>query len=167
MKKWMTWILFLALLWPLAASGAEKSMGKIAVASDQKAVTGPVGFRMGRSSFYLLFDEEGKFLEAIANPFKDAGGNVAAKSGKSALDSLRFDDKGGVTGGIETPSKEDRGKIWDSLLGFLSSKGITVVVAEQFGYEIVKEMKERGITGIEFKGQAVNAVKKALQSAKK
>jgi predicted Fe-Mo cluster-binding NifX family protein len=53
------------------------------------------------------------------------------------------------------------------MLGFLASKGITVVVAEQFGYEIIREMKERGITCIEFKGQAVDAVKKALPFAKK
>ena len=166
MKKWMILFLVAALMGPLAVSAGEKNTGKIAVASDEQAVTGQVGFRMGRSAFYLLFDGNGKFLEAIGNPFKDAGGNAAAKSGKSALDSLRFDEKGGLTGGIETPSREDRNKIWNSLMGFLSSKGITVVVAEQFGYEIVKEMKERGIACIEFKGQAVDAVKKALQSAK-
>jgi len=167
MKKWMTWILFLGLLWSLAASAAEKSMGKIAVASDEKTVTSPVGFRMGRSSFYLLFDGKGKFLEAVENPFKDAGGNAAGRSGKSALDSLRFDEKGGLTGGVETLSRDEREKIWNSMLGFLSSKGITVVVAEQFGYEIIREMKERGITCLEFKGRTVDAVKKALQSGEK
>ena len=72
-----------------------------------------------------------------------------------------------MTGGIETPSREDRNKIWNSLLGFLSSKGITVVVAEQFGYEIVKEMKERGITCIEFKGKSVDGAEKASLSVKR
>ncbi len=167
MKKWTIWILFLALMGPLAVSAAEKNTGKIAVASDEKTITGPVGFRMGRSSFYLLFDGKGKFLEAIDNPFKDAGGNAAGRSGKSALDSLRFDEKGGLTGGIETPSKEERDKIWNSMLGCLASKGIRVVVAEQFGFEIVREMKERGITCIEFKGKSVDGVKKALLSSKK
>ena len=165
MKNWMPWILFLVLLVPLAASAAEKNTGNIAIASDDQAVTGQVGFRMGRSSFYLLFDGKGMFLEAIDNPFKDAGGNTAGRSGKSALDSLRFDEKGGLTGGIETPSREDRDKIWNSLLGFLKSKGITIVVAEQFGYEIIQAMKEKGITCVGFKGRTVDAVKKALQSA--
>ena len=167
MKNWMPWILFLALLVPLAVSASEKNTGNIAIASDDQAVTGQVGFRMGRSSFYLLFDGKGMFLEAIDNPFKDAGGNAAGRSGKSALDSLRFDEKGGLTGGIETPSKGDRDKIWNSLLGFLKSKGITIVVAEQFGYEIIQAMKEKGITCVGFKGRTVDAVKKALQSAEK
>jgi len=167
MAKWIILVLLAAFMGPSAVSAAERDTGKIAVASDEKAITGPVGFRMGRSSFYLLFDGKGKFLEAIDNPFKDAGGNAAGRSGKSALDSLRFDEKGGLTGGIDTPSKEERDKIWNSLLGFLNSKGITVVVAEQFGYEIIREMKNRGIRCVEFKGRSADAVKKVLQSSKK
>jgi predicted Fe-Mo cluster-binding NifX family protein len=162
----MILILIVAFMRPLAVPAEEKGVGKIAVASDVKTITGPVGFRMGRSPYYLLFDSQGKFLEAIDNPFKDAGGNAVGRSGKSALDSLRFDEKGGLIGGVETPPKEEREKVRNSLLDFLTSKGVTVVVAEQFGYEIIREMKERGITCIEFKGKSVDAVKKALQSAK-
>jgi hypothetical protein len=164
MKKWMILILLLAYLVPLAASAGEKSMGKIAVASDGKNIMEPVGFRMGQSSFYLLFDGQGRFLEAIDNPFKNAGGNAAGRSGKSAVDSLRFDEKGGLIGGVETLPKEEREKIWSSMLGFLTSKGVTVVVAEQFGYEIVRAMKEKGIACVEFKGSSTDAVKKAQQT---
>ncbi len=167
MKKWMILILLLAYLVPLAASAGEKSMGKIAVASDGKTITEPVGFRMGQSSFYLLFDGQGQFLEAIDNPFKNAGGNAAGRSGKSALDSLRVDEKGGLIGGVETLPKEEREKIWNSMLDFLMSKGVTVVVAEQFGYEIVRAMKEKGITCVEFKGRSVDAVKRAQQTVNK
>jgi predicted Fe-Mo cluster-binding NifX family protein len=163
MKQFLMWALSVSLLFSGWAVAAEKNVGKIAVASDEKTITGAVGSRMGRSALYLLFDGKGKFLEAIDNPFKDAGG----RSGKSSLDSLRFDEKGGLTGGIETPSKEEREKIWDSLLGFLAAKGITVVVAEQFGYEIIRVMKERGITYVEFKGRSVDAVKKACNLQKK
>ena len=167
MKKWMILILVLAVMGPLAVYAGENGAGRIAVASDVKTITGPVGFRMGRSPYYLFFDEQGKFLEATDNPFKDGGANAAARSGKSALDSLRFDEKGGLIGGVETPPKEEREKVWNSWLDFLTSKGVTVVVAEQFGYEIMKEMKERGITCIEFKGKSVDGAKKASQSAKK
>jgi hypothetical protein len=167
MKKWTILILVLAFMGPLTASAGEKSTERIAVASDAKTITGPVGFRMGQSSFYLLFDGEGEFLEAVDNPFKDAGGNAARRSGKSALDSLRVDEKGGLIGEIETLPKEEREKVWNSMLGFLTSKGVTIVVAEQFGYEIIKEMKERGITCIEFKGKSVDGAKKASLSAKK
>ena len=166
-KRIIWWLPFPVLIGPLAAYASEKNMGKIAVASDERSVTGQVAFRMGQSSYYLLFDEKGIFQEAIENPFKDAGGNAAGRSGKSALDSLRFDEKGGLAGGIATPSKEERDKIWNSLLGFLKSKGIMVVVAEQFGYEIIREMKEKGITFFEFKGRSVDAVEKALQPANK
>jgi predicted Fe-Mo cluster-binding NifX family protein len=166
MKKMMILILVLAVMGPLAVSAAEKSVGKIAVASDGKTITDPVGFRMGRSSFYLFFDRQGKFLEAIDNPFKDAGANAAARSGKSALDSLGFDEKGGLIGRVETPPKEEREKVWNSLLDFLTSKGVTIVVAEQFGYEIIREMKERGITCIEFKGKSADGAEKASLSAK-
>ena len=164
MKKWIILILLLAFMGPIVASAGEKSMGKIAVACEGKSTREPVGFRMGQSSFYLLFDGTGQFLEAIDNPFKNAGGNAAGRSGKSVLDSLRFDEKGGVTGGVETLPKEEREKIWNSMLGFLTSKGVTVVVAEQFGYEIVRAMKEKGITCLEFKGSSMDAVKKAQQA---
>jgi predicted Fe-Mo cluster-binding NifX family protein len=167
MKKWIILILLLALMGASVASAGEKSIGKIAVTSDVKTITGPVGFRMGRSPYYLLFDGQGKFLEAIDNPFKDAGANAAGRSGKSALDSLRFDEKGGLIGGIEPPPKEGRERVWNSWLDFLTSKGVTVVVAEQFGYEIIKEMKERGMTCIEFKGKSVDSAKNASLSVKK
>ena len=167
MKKWIILILVLALMGSSVASAGEKSMGKIAVASDGKTITEPVGFRMGQSSFYLLFDGQGEFLEAIDSPFKNAGGNAAGRSGKSALDSLRFDEKGGLIGGIETLPKEDREKVWNSLMDFLMSKGVMVVVAEQFGYEIIREMKERGITCIEFRGKSVDGAQKASLSVKK
>lgn len=161
------WLPFPILIGPLAVSAWEKNMVIIAVASNEKAATGRVAFRMGQSAYYLLFDGEGRLLEAIENPFKDAGGNAAGRSGKSALDSLRFDEKGGLTGGVETLSRDEREKVWNSMLGFLESKGIRVVVAEQFGYEIIREMKKRGITCVEFRGPTADAVKKALQSAEK
>ena len=167
MKKKIVLILLLTFMGSLAASAGEKSIGKISVASEGKNITEPVGFRMGQSSFYLLFDGQGKFLKAIDNPFKDAGANAAGRSGKSALDSLRFDEKGGLIGGVETPPKEGREKVWNSWLDFLTSKGVAVVVAEQFGYEIIKEMKKRRMTCIEFKGKTVDGAKKASLSAKK
>ena len=167
MKRWMILILIVVFIRPLAVPAGEQSVGKIAVASDGKTITEPVGFRMGGSSYYLLFDGQGKFLEAIDNPFKDAGGNAAGRSGKSAFDSLRFDEKGGLIGEVETPPKEEREKVWNSLMDFLASKGVTIVVAEQFGYEIIREMRERGITCIEFKGKSVDGAEKVSLSAKK
>jgi predicted Fe-Mo cluster-binding NifX family protein len=42
-----------------------------------------VGSQAGRSPFFLLFDKQGAFLEAVKNPYKDS-----ANAGISALDLL-------------------------------------------------------------------------------
>jgi len=46
--------------------------GKIAVAADEKMPDAAVSSQAGRSSFFLLFDEKGTFLEAIGNPYTEA-----------------------------------------------------------------------------------------------
>lgn len=55
----------------------------IAVAANGNAVSASVGSQPGRSPFFLLFDTKGSFVEAEANPYKDAG-----NAGIPALDFL-------------------------------------------------------------------------------
>jgi predicted Fe-Mo cluster-binding NifX family protein len=45
----------------------------------------------------------------------------------------------------------------------LGNKGVTVVVAEGFGGQIVEVMKGKGIKALSFKGSAEEAVQKVLQ----
>ena len=45
---------------------------RIAVAADEKMPEAAVSGQAGRSSFFLLFDEKGRFLEAIGNPYTEA-----------------------------------------------------------------------------------------------
>ena len=45
---------------------------RIAVAADEKMPEAAVSSQAGRSSFFLLFDEKGRFLEAISNPYTEA-----------------------------------------------------------------------------------------------
>ena len=45
---------------------------RIAVAADKKMPDAEVSSQAGRSSFFLLFDDKGTFLEAISNPYTDA-----------------------------------------------------------------------------------------------
>jgi predicted Fe-Mo cluster-binding NifX family protein len=52
--------------------------GKIAVAAEGNSDTAMVSAVAARAPFFLIFDGDGKFLEAIANPHKDAGGNTSA-----------------------------------------------------------------------------------------
>ncbi len=70
-------------------------------------------------------------------------------------------------GGLTTPSRDERDKIWDAMFSFLAQWRIKVIVAEEFGDEIIRGIKDQGITLSGLKGSAEEAVKKALQSAKK
>jgi hypothetical protein len=129
--------------------------GNIAVASNDKAPGAPVADRMGRSPFYLLFDRQGNFMKAVENPNFGKG---PAAGGTSAIDSVGFDEKGVMTGGITTPSREERDITWTGFSDFFARNGIRVVVAEVFGDEIVRGMNTRGIECVAFKGSAQEAV---------
>jgi len=46
---------------------------KIAVAASGKAPSAAVGSQPGRAPYFLFFDKRGAFVEAVDNPYKDAG----------------------------------------------------------------------------------------------
>ncbi|MBI4764794.1 MAG: hypothetical protein HY787_09335 [Deltaproteobacteria bacterium] len=133
----------------------NRQTGTIAVTSNGKAPTAPVADRMGRSPFYLLFDREGNFMKAVGNPNFGKG---PAAGGASAIDAIGFDEKGVMTGSIPTPSREERDRTWTGFSDFFSSNGIRFVVAGEFGDEIVRGMKMRGVECIAFQGSAQEAV---------
>lgn len=45
----------------------------IAVAASNKTPSASVSSQAGRSPFFLLYDKQGAFVEAVDNPYKDAG----------------------------------------------------------------------------------------------
>src|SRR5450759_228399 len=61
----------------LATSGfaiAQQARSEmVAVAASDKTVSASVSSQAGRSPFFLRFDKQGTFVEAVANPHKDAG----------------------------------------------------------------------------------------------
>ena len=75
---------------------------------------------------------------------------------------LFFDGKGKMTEAIENPYKDKEGA-GKSVAELLGNKGVTVVVAEELGGQIVEVMKGKGIRAVSFKGSAEEAVKKVLQ----
>ena len=75
---------------------------------------------------------------------------------------LFFDGKGKMTEAIENPYKDKEGA-GKSVAELLGNKGVTVVMAEEFGGQIVEVMKGKGIKAVSFKGSAEEAVKKVLQ----
>jgi predicted Fe-Mo cluster-binding NifX family protein len=161
MKRAIWAILTIALLIPVPTLAGEPA--RIAIATEGKTSDAPVSSRTGRCPFYLIYDEQGKFVQAIDNPFQ----NIRGRPAGSMIDSLTFDDKGNIAGGITTPSKDDRDKIWDTMFSFFAQWRIKVIVAEEFGDEIIRAFKARGISCIAFKGSAQEAIKKAMQSAEK
>jgi predicted Fe-Mo cluster-binding NifX family protein len=67
----------ICLLAVVAASAVSARSGKIAVAADGKSSAATVSSVAARSPFFLMFGQDGKFLEAVANPHKDAGRNAS------------------------------------------------------------------------------------------
>jgi predicted Fe-Mo cluster-binding NifX family protein len=117
------------LMMPMVVLAGEGKTEKIAVASSGKTPSALVGSQPGRAPYFLFFDKRGAFVEAVENPYKDAGG-----------------------AGIST-------------VEFLAGKGVTVLVAGDYGPRIVEVMKGKGIRAVTFTGTAADAVKK-LVSAK-
>ena len=70
MKKIEVSILVLVLLITSLVYAADK--GKIAVAAEGKTPTAEVSGVSGRSPYFLIFDGDGKLLEAVDNPYKEA-----------------------------------------------------------------------------------------------
>jgi len=51
----------------------EGSAGVIAIASSGKTLSASVSSQAGRSPYFLLVDKQGALLDAVENPYKDAG----------------------------------------------------------------------------------------------
>jgi len=58
------------------AVAADKT--KIAVASDGTTPASAVSPVAGRSSYFLIFDGKGGFIEALGNPYRNAGGGTGS-----------------------------------------------------------------------------------------
>ena len=71
---------------------------RIAVAADEKVPEAAVSGQAGRSSFFLLFDEKGRFLEAMAIPIKRGQRGIAvvdflATKGVTVVVAVSFGDR--------------------------------------------------------------------------
>jgi predicted Fe-Mo cluster-binding NifX family protein len=72
---------------------------KIAVAANEKVPEAAVSGQAGRSSFFLLFDEKGTFLEAMVNPYKEGSSagiavvDFLATKGVTVVVAVSFGDR--------------------------------------------------------------------------
>lgn len=130
MKKMQTLIFVLVALMTGVAYAADT--GKIAVAVEEKTAAAQVSGVAGHSPCFLIFDRDGKLLEAVDNPYQ-----------------------------------ADRRGAGSSVASFLAQKGVTLVVAGEFGGKMSQALKTKGIGYLEFHGNAEAALKKALEEREK
>lgn len=72
MKKLVSALLAASLLLPGLVLGQQNTANMIAVAASDKAESAAVSSQAGRSPFFLLFDRQGRLVEAVSNPYKDS-----------------------------------------------------------------------------------------------
>jgi predicted Fe-Mo cluster-binding NifX family protein len=61
------------LMMSVFALAGEGKTERIAVAANGQTPASTVGKQPGRAVFFLFFDKQGTFIEAVDNPYKDAG----------------------------------------------------------------------------------------------
>ena len=76
---------------------------------------------------------------------------------------LIFDGKGAFIEASDNPHKNAGGNASGLVVDYLSEKGVTRIIAGNFGNKMIAAMKARRISYLKFQGTAVDAVKKAVQ----
>jgi predicted Fe-Mo cluster-binding NifX family protein len=127
MKRSAGLFLLLLLLSSFTAFAAEPA--KIAVAADGNAPSSQVSTVAARAPYFLLFDEGGAFLEAVANPHKDAPGGA----GSQAVDFLAGKGATVIIAGAFGPK----------MVGAMQAKGMRYVEFKGSAAEAVKQALEK------------------------
>jgi predicted Fe-Mo cluster-binding NifX family protein len=107
--------------------------------------------------------DQGKI--AIAAEGKNAAAKVSGVAARSPY-FLIFDGAGNLLEAVENPHKTAKGGAGISVVPFLAQKGVTMVVAGEFGKNMIDAMKGKGVKYLEFKGSAEDGLKKALEAKK-
>ena len=82
MKRMIIISLAILFLWPVMVNAAELENMKIAVAADNKTAKASVSNMAAKCPYYHIFNNKGKLIEVIDNPYMDASrgaGPLAAK----------------------------------------------------------------------------------------
>lgn len=116
-------VLCLFIVASVTAFAADKV--KIAVASDGNTSAAAVSPVAARSSYYLIFDGKGAFVEALVNPHKSAGGGA----GSLVVDFLAGK---GITTAIA-------GAFGDKMIAAMKTKGINYIEFKGTAADAVKK----------------------------
>ena len=102
---------------------------------------------------------------AVAAEGKTAAAKVSAVAARAPY-FLFFDGSGKLVETVDNPYKAAKGGAGTSVVPFLAEKGATMVVAGEFGKNMIQAMKGKGMRYLEFKGSAEAALKKVLETKK-
>jgi len=103
-----------------------------------------------------------KMKIAVAASSKTAKASVSNIAAKCPY-YLIFNNKGELIEVIDNPYRDASGGAGPSAANFLAQRGVTIVIAGNFGSKMINTLKNKGITHFEFKGRVDDAVKRVLQ----
>jgi predicted Fe-Mo cluster-binding NifX family protein len=113
------------------------------------------------SSVYA--DDKGKV--AVAAEGKTTASDVSGVAARSPY-FLIFDSANSLLEVSDNPYKDTGKRAGPSVAAFLAQKGVTFVVAGQFGNNMIQAMKGKGIEYLEFRGSAEAALDKVSKVRK-
>ncbi|PKL52052.1 MAG: hypothetical protein CVV37_03195 [Nitrospira bacterium HGW-Nitrospira-1] len=99
---------------------------------------------------------------AVASDGKEITSKVSSLAGRSPY-YLIFDGSGKLIETLNNPDADAKGGAGQSVVNWLSQKGVNSVVAGTFGDRMVSAMKDKGMKYYEFKGTVEDAVKNVLR----
>ena len=105
-----------------------------------------------------------KAMIVVSAEGQTAQASVSALVARAAF-FLFYDKTGKLLEAVPNPYRQGGGS-GITVVDFLAGKGVSVIVAEGFGSQIVNEIRSKDIAVVSFKGSAVDAVKSVLQSKK-
>lgn len=102
-----------------------------------------------------------KIAVATTGPEKDAA--ISQQAGRTPF-FLFFDDKGNLLETIENPSRDQSRLAGPSAALFLAEKGVTLVIAGDFGSKMKQALEEHHIQYVKKTGVAYSAVQTIIQN---
>ena len=99
---------------------------------------------------------------AVATDDKSLTAQVSAVAARCHY-FLLFDDQGNLADAIENPYLNAAGGAGRQAADFLAAKNVKVVIAGEFGQNMLDAMRNKEMTSMKFKGSAAEAVKQALK----
>ena len=99
---------------------------------------------------------------AVAANGKSAQASVSNMAAKCPYYHI-FNNKGELIEVVDNPYRDASGGAGPLAANFLARRGISIVIAGNFGSKMVNTLENKSVTHFEFKGVVDNAVKKVLK----